>query len=108
MKARRKAFDQSVKNQGKVKRAFDKSSRPRTFQKGDIVLLWDKRKEKPGKHGKFDSLWIGPYIIHDMVGPNSFYLSQLDGEKLNLPVNGQLLNCSSMVTSDAQGASIVK
>jgi hypothetical protein len=38
--------------------------RPRTFQKDDMVLLWDKRKEKPGKHGKFDSLWMGPYIIH--------------------------------------------
>jgi hypothetical protein len=40
------------------------SSRPRTFHKGDTVLLWDKSE----KHGKFDSLWIGPYIIHDMAG----------------------------------------
>jgi hypothetical protein len=48
---RRKAFDQSVRNQEKVKRTFDKSSKQRAFQKGDTVLLWDKRKEKPGKHG---------------------------------------------------------
>jgi hypothetical protein len=45
----------SVKNQEKVKRTFDKSSRRMAFQKGDTVLLWDKWKEKPGKHGKFDS-----------------------------------------------------
>jgi len=88
MKTKRKAVNQSIKNQDKVKRAFDMSSRPRTFQKGDTMLLWDKRKEKLGKHWKCDSLWIGPYIIHDMAGPNPFYLSQLDGEKLNLPVNG--------------------
>jgi transposase InsO family protein len=89
--SRRKAFDQIVRNQDKVKRTFDKSSRPRNFQKDDTVLLWDKRHEKPGKHEKFDSLWTGPYIIQDVAGPNSFYLSRMDGEKLTLPVNGQLL-----------------
>jgi hypothetical protein len=61
--SRRKAFDQIVRNQDKVKRTFDKSSRPRNFQKDDTVLLWDKRHEKPGKHKKFDSLWTWPYII---------------------------------------------
>ena len=52
----RKAFNHSLKSQYKVKRAFDKSSRQRDFQIGDTVLLWDKRREKPGKHGKFDNL----------------------------------------------------
>jgi hypothetical protein len=37
----------------KVKRTFDQSSRQRAFQKGDTILLWDKQKEKPGKHGIF-------------------------------------------------------
>ena len=55
------------------------------------MLLWDKRREKPGKHGKFDSLWMGPYIIHDVAGDNSFYLNDMDGEKQSLPVNGQIL-----------------
>jgi hypothetical protein len=32
---RRKDFDQSVRNQEKVKRTFDKSSKQRAFQKGD-------------------------------------------------------------------------
>jgi hypothetical protein len=88
---RRKALDQSIKNQDKVKKTFDKSSRQRVFQEGDTVLLWDKRREKPGNHGKFDSLWTGPYIIQGTAGKNSFCLSRLDGEKLALPVNGQLL-----------------
>jgi hypothetical protein len=88
---RRKALDQSIKNQEKVKKTFDKSSRQRVFQEGDTVLLWDKRREKPGNHGKFDSLWTGPYIIQGTAGKNSFFLSRLDGEKLALPVNGQLL-----------------
>ena len=78
-------------NQEKVKRAFDKTTRKRVFSIGDTVLLWDKRREKPGKHGKFDSLWLGPFIIRDEAGPNSFHLSHLDGEPMNLPVNGQQL-----------------
>jgi hypothetical protein len=52
---RRKAYDQNCRNQSKIKKVFDKSARQRDFIVGDTVLLWDKGKEKPGKHGKFDS-----------------------------------------------------
>jgi hypothetical protein len=86
-----KALDQSIKNQDKVKRTFDKSSWQRVFQEGDTVLLWDKRRENPGNHGKFDNLWTGPYIIQSSAGRNSLYLNRLDGESLALPVNDQLL-----------------
>ena len=67
------------------------AARLRSFNKGDLGLMRDNINKKPGKHGKFYSLWLGPYIIESMAGPNSFYLSHLDGEKLPLPVNGQIL-----------------
>lgn len=88
---RRGAFEHCCKNQSRVKRNFDKSSRNRMFSNNDMVLLWDRRNEKPGNHGKFDSLWLGPYIIREAAGQNSYHLSTLDGEPLELPVNGQLL-----------------
>jgi hypothetical protein len=53
--------------------------------------LWNKQNEKAGKHGKFESIWLGPYMIEDVVGTNSFYLIHLDGEKLPFPVNGKAL-----------------
>jgi hypothetical protein len=53
--------------------------------------MWDKKNEKPRKHGKFDTLWLMPYKIEDVAGTNSFYLSHLDGEMLQLPVNGKTL-----------------
>ena len=90
-KNRRKSLDQSIRNSNKIKRTFDKSTRPGSFQVGDTVLLWDKRREKPGKHGKFDILWMGPYIIDKVAGANSFYLKDLEGERLSLPMNGLLL-----------------
>lgn len=88
--ARRTAFDAICKNQSNIKKSFDKSSRSISLQVGDMVLLWDRKNEKPGKHKKFDSLWLGSYIIRDIAGPNSFHLSRLDGEPLDLPENGQM------------------
>ena len=73
------------------KGTFDNSTRPGSFQVGDIVLRWDKRREKPGKHGKLDNLWLGPYIIDEIVGTDSFYLNDLEGERLIFSVNGFLL-----------------
>jgi hypothetical protein len=49
------------------------------------------KMKKQGKHGKFESLWLGPYMIEDVASANSFYLSHLDGEKFPLPMNGKAL-----------------
>jgi len=85
------AFDNICKSQSNIKKIFDKSSRSRSLQVGDMVLLWDCKNKKPGKHKKFDSLSLGPYIIQDITRPNSFHLSRLDGEPLDLSANGQML-----------------
>ena len=87
----RKALDNMYKNQSNIKKSFDKSSRSRSLQVGDMILLWDRKNEMLGKHKKFDSFWLGPYIIRGVAGPNSFHLSTLEGEPLQLPANGQLL-----------------
>jgi hypothetical protein len=65
------------------------------MQRGDMVHMWDQRHEKPGKHGKFNKLWLKPYKIEYVSGSNSFYLSHLDGEKFPLPVNGKYFNMYS-------------
>jgi hypothetical protein len=87
----RKALDQSIKNQEKVKNNFDKSSKKRDFQAGDTVLFWDKRRGNSGNHDNFESLWTCSYIIQDTTDKKSFFLGKLDGEKLTLPVNSDLL-----------------
>jgi hypothetical protein len=88
---RRNTFDHLVMSQERVKKTFDKRANSKCFKTGDIVLMWDKLKEKPDKHMKLDSLWRGPFIIESVAGTNYFYLSQLDGERLPLPMNGQIL-----------------
>ena len=94
-----------------MKGTFDKSAKLRPFKVGDTVLLWDKRREKSSKHGKFDSLWRGPFIICDLSEMNSFILNTMEGERLPLPMNGQHLkllydsNLQKMTLGSIQGFS---
>jgi len=56
------------------------------------VLRWDARNEDKGKHGKFDSLWKGPYMIEEFRGNNTFFPNKADGIDLpGRPVNGRML-----------------
>lgn len=88
---RRSALDKMLIEQERVKGTFDQNTRGTTFGIGDIVLLWDKHKEKPGNHTKLESLWKGPYKISSLAGKGSFLLETLDGDEVELPVNGRML-----------------
>ncbi|XP_059067894.1 uncharacterized protein LOC131858614 [Cryptomeria japonica] len=83
--------DRITEHQNKVKKIFDMKARPRGFVKGDEVLLWDKRREPKGAHGKFDSLWRGSFKIHEVVGPNAFRLNYPNGTVMPYTYNGQHL-----------------
>ena len=58
----------------KIKEIFDKKIKENTFSCGDMVLRSDARKEQKGKHGKFDNLWFGPFIISKLLENNTFIL----------------------------------
>ena len=75
----------------KIKSRFDRSIKENTFSVGDMVLRWDARKEKKGKHGKFDNLWFGPFLVSTILENNTFVLQSLEGEELSNPVNGRFL-----------------
>jgi hypothetical protein len=61
------------------------------FQKGKLVLLWNKAKEKPSLHTKFEKIWIGPYIIENILGYNFYLPKYMKGTIHMLSVNGQHL-----------------
>ena len=63
-----------------------------SFQVGDWVLKWDALKEKKGNHGKFDALWMRPFVIAQVQMNNTFILHNLEGEgAFDGPVNGRFL-----------------
>ena len=54
-------YDKVQVHQAKVKSTFDTKVKEEKFQIDDLVLKWDAPKKY--KHGKFDYMWRGPYII---------------------------------------------
>lgn len=56
------------------------------------MIKWDSRREDKGKHGKFENIWKGPFIIYALRGNNAFFLKELDGTELSGGlVNGRML-----------------
>jgi len=56
-----------------------------------MVLMWNARAQEKGKHGKFEALWIGPFVITGKGGEDSCYLQNMSGENQELLVHGQFL-----------------
>ena len=78
--------------QEKLKKAYDRKTKAEDFNIGDKVLKWDSRRESKGKHGKFDSLWRGPFLIQAVQGNNTYFLQDLNKADLDEePVNGRML-----------------
>ena len=74
-----------------MKHLYDKRAIERKFEIGDMVLMWNSRMEDKGKHGKFDRIWLGPHKICDINGEDSYFLRDLTGDILELPVYGEFL-----------------
>jgi hypothetical protein len=88
---RRDTSANNMKLQTKVKHLYDKRETERHFQPDDMVLCWNARSEDKGKHGKFDPLWLGPFLVHANNGENLYFIKELIGNILELPVHGQFL-----------------
>lgn len=89
---REQLVERPTAHQRKVKEVFDKKAKTNNFQIGDLVLKWDALKEKKGHHGKFDAFWIGPFIIAQAQGNNTFILKSMAGETVfDGPFNGRFL-----------------
>jgi len=79
---REEVYIKSQVIQDQIKKIFDKKTKVDDFYIGDKVLKWDSRREDKGKHGKFDFLWQGPYVIYGYRGNNAFFLREIDGSDL--------------------------
>ncbi|XP_021807702.1 uncharacterized protein LOC110751535 [Prunus avium] len=82
-------------------RAYNRKVKQKTFAEGDLVwraVLPNGTKDpllpngtKDPRFGKFSSNWEGPFIIERILGRGAFQLIDRDGERHNLPINGQYL-----------------
>ena len=77
-------------HQRRVKAQYDKSVKPRSFQEGDLVLLYDKKHDLLGA-GTLQPLWLGPYIVTKVLSKGAYELQDCNGIPLEEPRNGLYL-----------------
>eukprot|EP00253_Pinus_taeda_P014531 PITA_14531 len=70
-----------------VKAQFDKNVKPRVFSEGNLVLLYDQESDKLGA-GKFQSLWMGRYIVKRVLAKGAYEPVDYNGIPLSQPRNG--------------------
>ncbi|XP_057862520.2 uncharacterized protein LOC131070876 [Cryptomeria japonica] len=87
--AREVAFKSLQNHQQTIKRWFDnKKSSDSELRPGDLVLKYNERVARLGQHAKFDGLWEGPFRIMNCKGFNAFDFENMQGESLEISVNG--------------------
>jgi ribonuclease HI len=89
---REQLLDRTELHQQMIKRNFDKKTKSDIFKAGDMVLKWDAARQEKGKHGKFEALWTGPFVIAKAQQNNTFNLQTILGEPVSGgPFNGRFL-----------------
>ena len=74
---REEVYIRAQQLQENTKKLFGKRTKASDFKIGDRVLKLDSRREDKGKHGKFDNLWQGPYLIQSSIGNNACFLTRI-------------------------------
>ena len=60
----------------RMKRKYDKYVHYRVFYEVNLVLLYDKNKNRLGA-GKFMSMWLEPYIVSKFQKKGAYELNRL-------------------------------
>ena len=74
-----------------MKHIFDRKVLQRKFEVDEMVLMWNSRIQDKGEYGKFDPIWLGPYLIESRWGDDSYILKELSRGILEFPIHGQVL-----------------
>jgi hypothetical protein len=69
------------------KATFDRHVNLHSFNKGDLILAYEIAHDTLD-HGKFESLWHGPYIIQHYLTKGTYILASPKGYPLKEPING--------------------
>ena len=72
--------------QRQKKKTFDKRNKKRALEPGMLVMIQDARKMD--FLGKFDALWLGPYVVQAVFLNNSLQLETLNGESFPWRTSG--------------------
>ena len=94
---RRRGTAQNIEAiQRRRKITFDKRHKKRALQPGMMVMMQDARKLE--FLGKFDALWLGPYIVNETFSNNLLQLETLNGKCF--PLRTSRSHCKQLSTQN--------
>lgn len=73
-----------------VKTQYDKKVKPRSYQEGDLVFLYDKKHDLLGL-GMLQPLCLSPYVVKKALSKGAYELQVWEGVPLAEPKNGLYL-----------------
>jgi hypothetical protein len=74
------------------KERFDRTHRlrPKKIEEGDWMLVYDSSLDNQHKATrKFARRWFGPYVVTSVNDNGTYYLPELDGTRIAVPVAGK-------------------
>lgn len=74
-----------------MSRAFNKRERPRSFQKGDLVLAIRMPTIIGKKKEKLEPNWEGPFAIEKVYSNRTYLLITTEGDQIIPPTNAWFL-----------------
>lgn len=75
----------------RMSKAFNKRVRPRSFQKGDLVLAIRTLMIINKKKGQLEPNWEGPFAIEKVYSNRTYLLITMEGERIIPPTNVHFL-----------------
>eukprot|EP00253_Pinus_taeda_P023261 PITA_23261 len=74
-------------HKNRVKAQYDKNAKPYSYQKGNLVLLYDQKHDLLGA-GTLQPLWVGPYVVSKFLSKGAYEIHECDGIPPIEPRNG--------------------
>lgn len=75
-----------------MRKTYNHRVKPHTFEVRDLVLRENPHNQLSKEHqGKFESNWLGPYVIIIVFGSRAYPLATSKGEPLADPINNMHL-----------------
>lgn len=72
------------------KAQYNLPMRPHMFVESNMVLVYDQDHDRLGS-GKFESIWLGPYVVKQVLTNGAYELVYPKGCPLREPRNGLFL-----------------
>jgi len=95
--------DFTGRNITRMKRLYDSSVKPQSYEIGEKVLLYDRKKRR-GRFAKWDVRWVGPFVIENKLNSANYVIKKGRGKPVVIHVDRLRKLPTEIDTGDTGGS----